>query len=76
MTDVTVDISQYIVSVPADKIKDGLQDTQYPAALLFLLSHFAKQLISQLAQEAAVDIGMAEPIGIATATIFAAPVSS
>lgn len=73
MTDITVDISQFIVSVPATKVREGVQNTQFPAALLFLLSHFAKQLVSQLAQEVAADIGMAEPIGIAAATIFAAP---
>lgn len=73
MTDVTVDISQFIVSVPATKVKEGMQDTQYPAALLFLLNHFAKQLINQLAQEVAADISMAEPIGIAAAMVFAAP---
>lgn len=73
MTDVTVDITQFIVSVPATKILEGVQNTQFPAALLFLLNHFCKQLMSQLAQEVAADISMAEPIGIAAATIFAAP---
>lgn len=73
MTDVTVDISQFIVSVPATKVSEGAQNTQFPAALLFLLNHFCKQLMSQLAQEVAADISMAEPIGIAAATIFAAP---
>jgi len=73
MSEITVDIAQFIVSVPEAKIKESVQNTQYPAALLFLLNHFAKQLVSQLAQEASVDTSMAEPVGIATATIFAAP---
>ena len=73
MNSVTVDISQFIVNVPATKVKQGVQKTQFPAALLFLLNHFAKMLINQLAQEVAADITMAEPIGIAAATVFAAP---
>lgn len=73
MQQVMVDVTPYIVSVPSDKLQQGSANTQYPAALLFLLNHFAKALVSQLAQEVARDTLAADPLGILAVTIFAAP---
>jgi nucleoporin GLE1 len=73
MQQVMVDITPYLVSMPPGKLQEAGSNTQYPAALLFLLNHFAKSIINQLASEASRDTNTADPIGILAVTIFAAP---
>jgi len=73
MQQIMIDITPYLVSVPPGKLQEGGGNTQYPAPLLFLLNHFAKAIVSQLAQEVARDTHAADPIGILAVTIFSAP---
>lgn len=73
MQQIMIDVTPYIVSVPPGKLQEGNGPTQYPAALLFLLSHFAKSVVSQLAQEVSRDILAADPIGIIAVTVFSSP---
>jgi nucleoporin GLE1 len=72
MHQVMIDITPYIASVPPEKLQEG-GNPQYPAALLFLLNHFAKAIMSQLAQEVSRDTLAADPIGILAVTMFSAP---
>ena len=73
MQQIMIDITPYLVSVPPEKLQEYGGNTQYPAALLFLLNHFAKAIVSQLAQEVARDTHAADPIGILAVTMFSAP---
>lgn len=72
MQQIMIDVTPYIISVAPEKLQEG-GNTQYPAILLFLLNHFVKAIMSQLAQEVARDTQAADPIGILVVTIFAAP---
>jgi nucleoporin GLE1 len=72
MQQIMIDITPYIASVPPEKLQEG-GNPQYPAALLFLLNHFAKAIMSQLAQEVSRDTLAADPIGILAVTMFSAP---
>lgn len=73
MQQIMVDITPYLVSVPPGQLQAGGGNTQYPAPLLFLLNHFAKAIMSQLAQEVSRDTQAADPIGILAVTMFSAP---
>jgi nucleoporin GLE1 len=73
MQQIMVDITPYLVSLPPGNSQQAGPNTQYPAALLFLLNHFAKSIINQLASEVSRDTLTADPIGILAVTIFAAP---
>lgn len=73
MQQIMVDVTPYLVSVPPGKLQEGGGNTQYPAALLFLLNHFAKGILAQLAQEVGRDTHAADPIGILAVTMFSAP---
>lgn len=74
MQQIMIDVTPYIVSLPSQKLQqEGGGNPQYPAILLFLLNHFAKAIMSQLAQEVARDTHAADPIGILVVTIFASP---
>ena len=73
MQQIMIDITPYLVSVPPETLQQSGGNTQYPAALLFLLNHFAKAIMSQLAQEVARDTQTADPIGILAVTMFSAP---
>jgi nucleoporin GLE1 len=72
MHQIMIDITPYIASVPPEKLQEG-GNPQYPAALLFLLNHFAKAIMSQLAQEVSRDTLAADPIGILTVSMFSLP---
>ena len=52
---------------PSDATREG------PACLLFLLNHFAKNIISQFISESAVDPKSADCIGVLAVTVFARP---
>jgi nucleoporin GLE1 len=73
MQQIMFDVTPYIVSVPSGNLQEVGGSTQYPAALLFLLNHFAKAIVSQLAQEVSRDTHAADPIGILAVTMFSAP---
>ena len=73
MQQIMIDVTPYIISVPAEKLQEGGANTQYPAALLFLLNHFAKAIISQFAQEVSRATHAADPIGILAVSVFSTP---
>lgn len=55
----------------ASFIAHPVQDAQAPAALVYLLNHFSKAVISQFIKEAAVSPKIADPIGTIAISIFA-----
>lgn len=62
-------MTQYVV----DNQQPPGASPQGPACLLFLLNHFAKNIVGQFISESAVDPKSAEPIGVLAVTIFARP---
>ncbi|KAK3725231.1 hypothetical protein LTR37_000742 [Vermiconidia calcicola] len=64
-----IDITQYLVQ---NQQPPGA-NSQGPAALLFLLNHFAKNIIGQFISESSVDPKSADPIGLLATIIFARP---
>lgn len=63
----SVDIRQFLAS-PPENIAES--ENNVPALLIYGLNIFAKSLISSLINEASVNPGHAEPIGIVAAQIF------
>jgi nucleoporin GLE1 len=64
----TVDITPYLVNVPPEAA-----NTQVSVGMLFMLNHFVKIIIRQLATEASDDGKAADSLGILVVTIFANP---
>lgn len=73
MQQIMIDVTPYIVSVPAERLREGGANTQYPAILLFLLNHLVKAVISQFAQEVSRATHAADPIGILVVSMFSTP---
>ena len=69
VSELSIDVTQYLVEnrQPPDANKQG------PACLVFLLNHFAKNIINQFLRESAVDAKTADAIGVLAVTIFARP---
>ena len=65
----SIDVTQYLVQ----NLQPPGASTQGPACLLFLLNHFAKNIIGQFISESAVDAKSADPIGVLAVTVFARP---
>lgn len=65
----SIDVTQYLVE---NKQPPGA-NKQGPACLLFLLNHFAKNVVKQFISESAVDAKSADPIGVLAVTVFARP---
>lgn len=65
----SIDVTQYLVQnhQPPGANKQG------PAVLVFLLNHFAKNIVSQFISESAVDPKTADAIGVLAVTVFARP---
>ncbi|RAH72778.1 putative RNA export mediator Gle1 [Aspergillus aculeatinus CBS 121060] len=64
----SVDVRQFMAFPPAEIANSD--DNKVPALLIYALNIFSKALIAGLLQEAGINIGHAEPIGIVAAQIF------
>lgn len=69
VTEPSIDVTQYLVQnhQPPDANPRG------PAILVFLLNHFAKNILGQFISESAVDPKTADAIGVLAVTVFARP---
>lgn len=65
----SIDITEFLVQ---DQQPPGAP-TKGPAALLFLLNHFAKRIVAAFCQESSAEPDSADPIGVVAVTIFARP---
>jgi nucleoporin GLE1 len=68
-----IDPSLFMLSKPEPKEGAVHNGDTLPSLFLFLLDHFAKAIISQLASEASINKDAADPIGILVAQIFSSP---
>ncbi|KAK5110346.1 hypothetical protein LTR62_006054 [Meristemomyces frigidus] len=68
----TVDIRKYLPSLPPADLASTI-DPQYPSLVLYLLSHFAKNVIRQLITESGNDLEHADPLGIMLIQVFSNP---
>ncbi|KAF2089119.1 GLE1-domain-containing protein [Saccharata proteae CBS 121410] len=63
----TVDVRQYMVDPPADLTETT---AQMSIVVVFLLAHFSKNIVAQLASEAGVNTVQADQIGVVTVSIL------
>ncbi|PYH87172.1 GLE1-domain-containing protein [Aspergillus uvarum CBS 121591] len=64
----SVDVRQFMAFPPAEIANSD--NNKVPALLIYALNIFSKALIAGLLQEAGINIGHAEPVGIVAAQIF------
>lgn len=68
-----VDPGNFMLSKPEPKQGATHNEATLPSLFIFLLDHFSKAVISQLANEASINPDAADPIGILVAQVFSSP---